>query len=263
MNFELEANNFSLKDTLTCGQCFRFRAVDSNSFLVFAGKNSAVISQKKSALKFKFSTCGPDFWENYLDLNYDYGRLLNNFRGDKILEKAMYLCGGIKILRQDPWETLVSFIISANNNIPRIQGIIDRLCCGFGEKIENGFSFPSTARLENCSSDDLAVLRAGFRARYILDAASKVSSGEVDLTEIYDMDVEDAKKSLMKICGVGDKVAKCVLLFGYHKMDAFPVDVWMKKVLQEHYPNGPSEQISSCPGLAQQILFHAKRNKYI
>ena len=263
MDFELKVSNFSLKDTLTCGQCFRFKAVDDSGFLVFAGKNSAVIYQKNNTLKFKFSTCEPDFWEDYLDLGYDYDRLLNNFSGDEILERAVCLCGGIKILRQDPWETLVSFIISANNNIPRIQGIIDRLCTNFGEKIKMGFSFPSAAKLKDCSIDDLAVLRAGFRARYILDAASKVNSGEMDLTKIYDMDVENAKKSLMKICGVGSKVSECVLLFGYHKMNAFPVDVWMKKVLKEYYPHGPSEQISTCPGLAQQILFHAKRNQYI
>ena len=263
MDFELKANNFSLKDTLTCGQCFRFRVVGDDSFLIFAGNNSAVVTQNDNTLAFKFSTCGADFWENYLDLRYDYDQLLNNFNGDEILEKAMCLCGGIKILRQDPWEALVSFIISANNNIPRIQGIIDRLCVNFGEKIENGFSFPSAATLKNCSNDDLSILRAGFRSRYIIDAICKVNSGEIDLTKIYDMNVEDAKKILMKICGVGDKVSECVLLFGYHKMDAFPVDVWMKKILKQHYPHGLSEQISSCPGLAQQILFHAKRNEYI
>lgn len=263
MKFKLKIDNFSLKDTLLCGQCFRFNAIESNCFLVFAGSNSSIIKQEKDFLIFEQSTCQLDFWRNYFDIHTNYTELLDDFQGDKILEKARSVCGGIRILRQDPWETLISFIISANNNIPRIQNIIDRLCSNFGQKIKNGFSFPTAQELANYTKDDLSVLKAGFRSRYIIDAIKKVNSGEINLDEFYKMNTPNAKENLMQICGVGNKVSDCILLFAYHKMDSFPVDVWMKKTLNEYYPNGVSKQILTCPGLAQQLLFYSKRNKYI
>lgn len=263
MNFKLEIDNFSLKDTLMCGQCFRFKIMDLNCFLVFTGSNSAKIRQQKDTLIFESSTCQIDFWENYFDVDTNYKKLLDGFKGDKILEKAKATCGGIRILRQDPWETLISFIISANNNIPRIRRIIDKLCINFGKKIKNGFSFPTSQDLKDYTQDDLSILKAGFRTRYIIDAIKKVNSGEIDLSKFYKINTQISKKELMQICGVGNKVSDCILLFGYHKMDTFPIDVWMKKALKEYYPNGLSEQILTCPGLAQQLLFHSKRNNLI
>lgn len=263
MKFKLKIDNFSIKDTLMCGQCFRFKIIDLDCFLVFAGSNSAKIIQKEDTLIFESSTCSIDFWENYFDFSTNYKKLLNDFQGDKVLEKAKSICGGIRILRQDPWETLISFIISANNNIPRIQNIIDKLCTNFGKKIKNGFSFPTAQDLKDYTQNDLSILKAGFRTRYIIDAVKKVNSGEIDLTKFYKINTQISKQELMKICGVGNKISECVLLFGYHKMDAFPIDVWMKKALKEYYPNGLSEQILTCPGLAQQLLFHSKRNNLI
>ena len=263
MKFKLKIDNFSLKDTLLCGQCFRFNAIDSNCFFVFAGSNSSIIKQEGDILIFEQSTCQLDFWRNYFDIDTNYTKLLDDFQGDKILEKARSICGGIRILRQDPWETLISFIVSANNNIPRIQSIINRLCSNFGRKIKNGFSFPTAQELEFCTEDDLSILKAGFRSRYIIDAIKKVNSREINLDEFYKMNTTNAKENLMQICGVGNKVSDCILLFAYHKMDSFPVDVWMKKTLNEYYPNGVSKQILTCPGLAQQLLFYSKRNKYI
>ena len=263
MKFKLKINNFSLRDTLLCGQCFRFDEINPNCFFVFAGSNSSKITQEKNVLIFEHSTCKIDFWENYFDINTNYTKLLDSFNGDKILEKAKSICGGIRILRQDPWETLISFIISANNNIPRIQSIINRLCSNFGKKIKNGFSFPTAQELENCTEDDLLFLKAGFRSRYIIDAIKKVNSGELNLNNLYKISTTNSKEKLMQICGVGNKVSDCILLFAYHKMDSFPIDVWMKKTLNEYYPNGVSKQILTCPGLAQQLLFYSKRNKYI
>lgn len=263
MKFKLKIDNFSLKDTLLCGQCFRFSIIDSNCFLVFSGSNSSIITQEKNTLIFKHSTCQIDFWKNYFDITTNYTKLLDNFNGDKILEKAKSICGGIRILRQDPWETLISFIISANNNIPRIQGIIDRLCSNFGKKIKNGFSFPTAKELKNCTESDLSVLKAGFRTRYIIDAIKKVNSKEINLDSLYKMNAISSKEKLIQICGVGNKVSDCILLFAYHKMESFPIDVWIKKALKEYYPNGLSKQVLTCPGLAQQLLFYSKRNKYI
>ncbi len=263
MKFKLKINNLSLKDTLLCGQCFRFNAIDSNCFLIFAGSNSSIITQNEDTLTFEQSTCQIDFWKNYFDIDTNYTKLLDNFQGDKILEKAKSMYGGIRILRQDPWETLISFIISANNNIPRIQCIINRLCSNFGKKIKNGFSFPTAQDLKNYTQDDLSVLKAGFRSRYIIDAIKKVNSGEIKLDELYKTNTINAKENLMQICGVGNKISDCILLFAYHKMDSFPIDIWMKRILAEYYPNGVSKQILTCPGLAQQLLFYSKRNKYI
>ncbi|MDE6789112.1 MAG: DNA-3-methyladenine glycosylase 2 family protein, partial [Ruminococcus sp.] len=150
------------------------------------------------------------------------------------------------------WECLISFIISQNNNIPRIKGIIDRLCGNYE-------GFPTSGELSGETPDSLAYLRSGFRAKYICDAINCVNSGKVKLTEIAEMRIDDARKSLKIIKGVGDKVAECVLLFGMHRTNAFPIDVWIKRVLAEYYPDGFPDFPHA--GIAQQYLFHYMRNK--
>lgn len=250
--------NFSLSDTLECGQCFRAEKLKENCYIIFAGDRAAVFEQKQAFLFCSEETYTEwdKFWAIYFDANTDYLSLQNGFSGDPVLETACHHTGGIHILKQEPWEALCSFIISANNNIPRIKGIISRLCSQFGSKIPGGYGFPSAKRLSECSIEELASIRAGFRAKYILDAAQKVTSGEVSLETIENADIETARNELIKIKGVGKKVAECTLLYGFHRFEAFPVDVWIKRVLEEYYPNGISPQIQSCPGVAQQILFH-------
>lgn len=250
--------NFSLSDTLECGQCFRAEKLEENCYLIFAGDKSAVFEQKQEFLFCSEETYKEwnEFWSIYFDANTDYLSLQKGFCGDSVLETAYRYAGGIHILKQDPWEALCSFIISANNNIPRIKGIISSLCSQFGTKIPEGYGFPSAKRLSKCSVEELAPIRAGFRAKYILDAAQKVSSGEVSLETIGKSDIQTARNELMKIKGVGKKVAECALLYGFHRFEAFPIDVWINRVLEEYYPNGISPQIQSCPGVAQQILFH-------
>ncbi len=250
--------NFSLSDTLECGQCFRSEKIKENRYLIFAGDRSAVFEQKQEFLFCSEKTYSEwdEFWAIYFDANTDYLSLQKGFCGDSVLETACRHTGGIHILKQEPWEALCSFIISANNNIPRIRGIINRLCSQFGSKIPGGYGFPSAEQLSKCSVEELAPIRAGFRTKYILDAAQKVSSGEVSLETIEKADIETARNELIKIKGVGKKVAECTLLYGFHRFEAFPIDVWIKRVLEEYYPNGISPQIQSCPGVAQQILFH-------
>ncbi|MBR2877035.1 MAG: DNA-3-methyladenine glycosylase 2 family protein, partial [Clostridia bacterium] len=167
---------------------------------------------------------------------------------------------GIRILKQDEWETICSFIISQNNNIPRIKKIIENLCETFGEKCGEGYSFPKAETLAKLEVEDLDVLRAGFRSKYILDAAQKIASGKVDLEAIKKMDFENAKSELIKIKGVGEKVAQCSLLYGFARMEAFPVDVWVKRIVSELYPEGLPECINGTQGIAQQYLFHWRRN---
>lgn len=177
-----------------------------------------------------------------------------------MLKEAAKYAPGIRILRQEPYEALCTFIISQNNNIKRIKGIVQRLCENFGEEISPGdFAFPTPQKMAELSADDLAPLRAGFRNRYLIDAAQKVYSGEVDLESCRTLDYEQARKELMKITGVGVKVADCTLLFGLHRIEAFPVDVWMKRAMDKLFPGMMPSDFGDCAGIAQQYIFHYSR----
>ena len=173
---------------------------------------------------------------------------------------------GIRILRQDEWEALCSFIVSQNNNIGRIKKIIARMCEKFGEPFESGgkiyYSFPSAEALACASEIDIFSCGTGFRAKYISDAAKKVASGEINLESISSLDDENARAELMKICGVGPKVANCTLLFGFHRLSSFPIDVWIKRVLDKYYKNGIDlGDLGDYAGVAQQYLFYYERYK--
>ena len=168
---------------------------------------------------------------------------------------------GIRILRQDGWEALCSFIISQNNNIPRIKKIIENMSKTFGEKIgDDLYAFPTAKALYEAGEDKIFELKTGFRAKYIYDAAKKVANGEIDLSLIDKMPTKDALEYLMQIKGVGLKVASCALLFGFNKTDAFPVDVWVKRVLEKYYPNGLDlDNLGDYAGMIQQYLFYYER----
>ena len=263
MNFKFKISDFSLDNTLNSGQCFRFYKIKKDKFLVFAGLHSSYIIQKKEYLYFEESDCCEKFWKRYFNLDVDYKFLYKNFIGDKVLEKLLKKCYGMRILKQDIFECLISFILSINNNIKRIQKIIEILCENFGVRNKNGFSFPCVDVLCQFNEKDFEILRAGFRVKYLLDAIYKVKNGEISLENICCLDFKEAKMQLKKIKGVGEKVANCVLLFAYNRMESFPIDVWIKRVVEEYYKNGLTEQVLSCPGLAQQFLFFGKRNKYI
>lgn len=251
---------FDLGLSADCGQAFRWKQ-DSNGFWhgIVCGK---YLKAKQDGNKLTLFTTEEDFhslWCRYFDLETDYGSICQSFSGDKYLCRAVTACPGIHILRQDPWEALCSFIISQNNNIPRIKGIIERLCETFGDEIQGGFAFPAPEKLASLEPEDLAPLRAGFRAKYIIDAARKVASGEVDFEKIRNSPIEFGREELQKICGVGAKVAECTLLYGFYKTDAFPVDVWVRRIMQEMYPDGFPECADGVKGIAQQYLFHWRR----
>ncbi|MCQ2398734.1 MAG: hypothetical protein MJ052_05490 [Sphaerochaetaceae bacterium] len=248
-------NDFDIAQTLDCGQAFRWSSCGDGSFEGYFLNNRLKISETGKGT-FLFHNVSEDeylgIWKNYFDFDTDYGELKKRFSEDETLAKACEFASGIRILRQDPWETLCSFIISQNNNIPRIKGIIGRLCERYG-------GFPSALRLSEETADSLAYLRSGFRAKYIEDAAKKIASGEISTGAAAVLPLEDAKKELMKIKGVGPKVADCVLLFGMHRMDAYPVDVWIKRVLARFYPDGMPQCTKGFEGAAQQYLFHYVR----
>ena len=257
------SDGLDLSLTLDCGQCFRWSENEDGSWhAVVQGKKADVYTENQ-----KLYVCGDGsevnekFWQSYFDLGRDYSSVCEKLKTDKWLKKAIEAYPGIRILKQDPWETLCSFIISQNNNIPRIKGIIERLCTFFGEDLGGGdFSFPSAERLAILSEQDLAPIRSGFRAKYILDAARRVAVGETELEKVAAMPIDEARAELQKIKGVGPKVAECALLYGFGRTEAFPVDVWVKRLMQELYPEGLPACTENVEGIAQQYLFHWRRN---
>ncbi len=251
--------DFDLGQTLCCGQAFRWRQQEDGTFCGVAGRHRALIRQEGSRLLIE-SDAPVSFWENYFDCATDYGTIRREIASIPVLAPVCEFAGGIRVLRQDGWEALASFILSQNNNIKRISGIIERLCAQFGDPIGEGFfSFPEPQRLAGLSCEDLAGLRCGFRARYLLDAAQKVVSGEVDLEMLPHLDTDQARAELMQIVGVGKKVADCALLFGFGHRECFPVDVWIGRALQELIPQGLPASLSGCAGIAQQMIFHYMR----
>lgn len=256
----LNADNFSLAETLDCGQAFRWSEVDGvwqavvgNRLWQLAQEENRITVFNCSEEEFK------DFIVPYFDLERDYGAIASAVSENEVFRNAVALAGGIRILRQEPWETVCSFIISQNNNIPRIKGIIERLCETFGEKTEGGYTFPSAERIAALSLEDLAPLRSGFRAKYILDAAKKFASGELSSEKIAALSTDEARAELMKIYGVGEKVADCALLFGFARIDAFPKDVWIKRAMSVLFDGNLPECAKPFAGIAQQYLFHYAR----
>jgi len=230
----------------------------NGSYSGYAGNKRAVIRQEKSGLTmFNIKESDIPFWKSYFCIDEDYSSLIKRFSEDPTLKKACKFAPGIRVLRQQPFETLISFIISQNNNIKRITGIIEKMCSIFGENNV----FPTQAAIARLNTDDLTAIGTGYRARYILDAANKINSGKINLDEIQKMPYNIAREELMKIVGVGEKVADCILLFGFHKTEAFPKDVWIKRVIAEYYPNGLPNCTKGYEGIAQQFLFHYIRNK--
>ncbi len=253
---------FDLALCLDCGQAFRWER-DENGWSGVIGDRFFCLEQQGNRLSISGSTDEKSIklLKEYFDFGRDYEKIAEQLKNDEYFFKAYSLYCGIRILRQDSWEALCSFIISQNNNIPRIKGIVSRLCENFGEEIAQGvYSFPTAQRLATLKVEDLSVLRSGFRAKYIIDAARKVSDGTVDLEKIAEMPLENARESLMTIKGVGPKVAECTLLYGFNRLEAFPVDVWVKRILGELYENGLPECFSGYEGIAQQYLFHWRRN---
>ena len=266
MRYFFKTDELDLAQTLESGQCFRWRKQADGSYIGIAGRHALKAVQETEGVTLGF----PDskdkaFWLHYFDDETDYAAVIRQFAADPVLKEASEQNRGIRILRQEPFETLISFIISQNNNIPRITGIIERLCGSFGERLDTPFgemyTFPGADVVAGLTPDDLAPLRAGFRVRYILDAAKKVSSGEISLDAIYAMSYDEGKEYLKQIVGVGDKVADCVLLFAYHKTEAFPSDVWIKRIVAEYYSSGLPDCMGEYKGIAQQYLFEYFRKK--
>ena len=249
-------DRFDIAKTFECGQCFRFDRNGDGSYSGIACGRALTLYQREDGVEIYGITKKEfeDTFFDYFDLGRDYDEVDRVLERDAVLRGIIPYSKGIRILNQQPFETVVSFIISASNNIPRIKKIIATLCDNFGK---NG-AFPTPAALAALDTSDLAVIRAGFRDKYIIDCAKKVATGEIDLDKIKTMDYTSAARELQKINGVGQKVADCSLLFGFGFTEAFPKDVWIKRILRYFYgvSDNSTLDFGGYDGIAQQYLFY-------
>ena len=271
-----DVSDFDLQKIFECGQCFRWEVDESILPDKSDNKNDhyigvaydRVVKLRKTNTSIFISGSINDYktiWHDYFDLNRNYTKIRRQLCTDDFMKRATEFGKGIRLLRQDKWEALCSFIISQNNNIPRIKSIIDMLCREFGDVIEfendRYYSFPSANKLAKTNIEDLVSLRCGYRADYIISAAKMIDTGAIDLDKLAENTPQFARAELKKIRGVGDKVADCVLLFGLHMLDAFPLDVWMKRAVEQHYgPDFDPGIFDPYAGIAQQYIFHYMRN---
>lgn len=262
----------NLRDTLLCGQAFRWVENSDGSFTGVVQGRIATVSLLDgcrlmvSEISGKYEPLEKSYWENYFAADIDYAALQEVYSKNKTLAKCVSHAPGIRVLRQDFFETLITFIISQNNNIPRIQGIVERLAENFGDKVGSDdfgvmrYSFPSAERLAALSLQDLSILRAGYRDKAILDGARQVAEGVLVDGELSRLSTLEARAKLLKVHGVGPKVADCVLLFGLGRFEVFPVDVWIRRAMAMLFPKGLPKNANSTAGIAQQYIFHYARN---
>ncbi|MGM9681171.1 MAG: DNA-3-methyladenine glycosylase family protein [Eubacteriales bacterium] len=248
-----------------CGQCFRFSKKDGIwSGIAFGKRLSVQMAGDRVILPDCTKSDFDSLWKGYLGLSEDYAAIRRELSalGDAHLADAMEAGKGIRILRQEPWEALCSFVISQNNNIGRIRKIIETLCRTYGRELPDGdHAFPTPAELSAASEDDLRALGLGYRADYVIQLSRSAADGSLDLQAIGKMPTPQATEALCKVRGVGVKVASCALLFGFGKDDAFPVDVWVKRILGKYYPEygGKAPDFGRYAGLCQQYLFYYER----
>jgi N-glycosylase/DNA lyase len=275
-------NTFELKDIFDCGQCFRWNKENDGSYTGIFGNNVINVSKNGKDVVFKGICDGniEEICKNYFDLDRDYEKIKEELsKIDDYMKESVEYGKGIRILNQDLWETIISFIISANNNIPRIKGIIERMCAKYGDKIEyNGkdyYTFPTANELKNATVEDFRKLGLGFRDVRIYETTHLILDKKVDLDKLHsEQDFNKVREELLTLSGVGPKVADCILLFSTLKRwEAFPIDVWVRRVMNELYIKNEdetkvnkkeiekiaNEKFGNLAGLAQQYLFYWKR----
>ena len=256
-----DLQDFDIEQIANSGQCFRITQIAPETWTIKALGRTLCITKGNEYI---FDCSEEEFtsiWHNYFDLSSDYSIYKRIIRssGDKYLINAINYGYGIRILRQDLWETIVSFIISQQNNIVRIKSIIEQLCHPF-----DGV-FPSPALLKDFCENDFKLLGLGYRAKYVYNMVKAVLNGEIDLNYLKTLSTQDVIKYLQKFNGIGAKVANCIALFSLHKIDAFPIDVWIKRIIDKYY-NGkfPIKKYASFAGIVQQYMFFYERcKKYV
>ncbi len=263
-------DDFDLKKIADSGQCFRFNecekgysamALDKHLFIKECGQDEYELSCTEKEYD--------SFWKNYFDMDLCYSgiRARVDETEDPYLYNAAEYGRGIRILRQDPWEMLISFIISQRKNIPAIKASIEKMCAMVGTVVDEDdkgnkyYAFPTPDQLAALRIEDLSACSLGYRDKYVKRAAADVASGLVDLKAWEKLSDEELMEKLLELFGVGVKVANCEILFGYHRLDAFPKDVWINRVLDARYPDGfLFDKYAPYNGIMQQYLFFYSRN---
>lgn len=258
-----EISNFSLDEICASGQCFRMEKLEEGRFSVIASGRYLEAAQRGETVTFFCTQEEFDgFWRSYFDLDADYGAYIRAIDPkDLYLTEAARMGGGIRILRQELWEMIVSFLISQQNNIVRIRRCIDNICVRYGEERRTEdhsyYTFPTPQALAAASEQELRDCNLGYRARYVNRTAQAVASGEVSLEQICAMDYPGAREALLGFYGVGEKVADCICLFALHQTSAFPVDTHIRQALEAHYKRGfPKRKYKGIEGILQQYIFY-------
>lgn len=261
---ERRFQNFSIVQICDSGQCFRMEPRGGHTWQLVAKDRYLEVAQEGDKCCFsceekEFS----GFWEEYFDLKRDYGSCIDRINpGDRYLTQAAEFGSGIRILRQDLWEMIVSFLISQQNNIGRIRRCIRNLCEQYGERKQNFrgevyYAFPKPEVLAELPEEALKECNLGYRSRYVVRTARAVCDGKTDLEKIAVLPYKKAKEELLQLFGVGDKVADCICLFALHHLEAFPVDTHIRQALELHYKRGfPARRYRGVQGILQQYIFY-------
>lgn len=261
---ELPNDCFRIEQICESGQCFRLDKTEEDIYEVIAGGRYLKMKQYPDKTDLYCTEKEYEaFWKTYFDLEARYQDYIDSIEEQDIyLKKAAEFGSGIRILKQDVWEMIVSFILSQQNNIPRIKRLIQALCSRYGEEKKSPegkiyHTFPTARRLSEVSEEEFRTMKLGYRSRYLKETACAVAQGKVLLENLEELKYADAKKELMKLCGIGAKVADCICLFALHKMDAFPVDTHIHKVLEQEYKTGfPFARYRGFAGVMQQYIFY-------
>lgn len=261
---KLTLENFDLAQICRSGQCFRMKERSEKLYSVIAGRHYLELEQQEKECIFYCDDAEfQDFWKEYFDLEGDYAAYIGKIAPNDIyLNTAAEFGCGIRILRQDLWEMIVSFLISQQNNIARIRRCIENICESYGEKLVNArgerfYAFPTPESLAGLEEDALMACNLGYRSKYVVRTAKCVADGDFDLEAVAQMSYGEAREKLLTLFGVGGKVADCICLFALHKLEAFPVDTHIRQALQIHYKRGfPRRRYAGIQGVLQQYIFY-------
>ena len=260
----IHVEHFNIEQICHSGQCFRMRKNERGNYEVVAFGNYLELSQEGNELTLDCSQEEYDaIWKSYLSLDVDYHSIIAVIdQDDEYMNTAMEFGWGMRILKQDFWEIIISFLISQQNNIPRIQKCIRTICERYGTEKRNKYgepyyTFPTPQALASLDESELRDCNLGYRAKYILRTAQSVVQGDINLETIAALPYVEARTELQKLYGVGIKVAECICLYGLHHLDAFPIDTHIKHVLDENYPDGfPFDRYRGVAGVFQQYAFY-------
>ncbi len=272
---KISVNNFNLKETITCGQIFRYEVNDDNSYTVVIKDRVIKLWYKDNILYVDSNNQDnlKEVVEDYLDLKRDYEKIDNELIDkNPDLNDVIKYCSGLKMIQQDPFETLISYIISANNRVPMISKVVNNIAYTYGKKVvfddKDYYLFPSALDMKSCTKEVLRNLKAGFRDEYVYDVVNRILSGEFNLDNIENMDSYSALEYLKTNKGIGDKVASCILLFAYSRFDVYPIDTWVKKYMKDNFNIDGINEIKKYSkqyygdysGLVIQYMFNYSRN---